>query len=799
MSNNQLINTVIVGGGPGCKAVLELFERVEILKTSVQGVADINAEAPGMKYAKEKGLLTTTDYHEFYTLPNLDLIIELTGNDRVLEEILQTKPAHVKVMDHVTARLFWDVIQIEEQKIKMEEKYLTEKQLSEAREKYEVLLENINDIVFSLDLNGKIIYVNPVVKAILGYSPADLMGQHFCNLLSPEDWPAIDNILATAKGTYCFECRIRDTSGNEKIMQISGYPITQDSQKLGFSGVARDITERIKAEKNLKRSNEIFKAIHNLTFETTKGSGSFLNALCEKIHQLFGGSFVIICHKEKDSLVFKGYYNLPPELAKAYRCPMNKALCAEVVKTGQMLYVRNLHDTVPYKDYDNVIKFGLVSYLGIPLYSSEGDTIGTLAFFDREEHVFSEEDVKLFEIFAQRASIELEKEVRERERELLREQLFQAQKMEAIGTLAGGIAHDFNNLLGGILGYASYGKMLLSEGHPVYRHIEIIEKSAERAAELVKQMLGFARGGKYQVRKANCNQIIEEVVGLLSRTIDKSISIETHLASDLAPILADMVQIQQVILNICINARDAMPQGGRLILETANVTLDEIYARKHLGAAPGKYILISISDTGMGIEQAIKKRIFEPFFTTKEKGKGTGLGLAMVYGIVKSHGGYVNFYSEKGRGTRFNVYLPIAQKDGLAIPTVEPEMMREGKETILLIDDEEVIRDMGKEALESLGYKVLLARDGSEALEIYVEKKDVIDLVILDIVMPRLGGKRTFKKLKEINPEIKVIISSGYSVNGEAQDMLNSGACGFIQKPYRVDELSATVRRALDT
>ncbi|MEW6326971.1 MAG: response regulator [Thermodesulfobacteriota bacterium] len=796
---NQPINTVIIGGGPGCKAVLELFERVEMIKTNVQGVADINVEAPGMKYAKEKGLLTTTDYREFYTLPNLDLIIELTGNDRVLEEILQTRPAHVKVMDHVTARLFWDVIQIEEQKIKMEEKYLAEKKLSEAREKYEVLVENISDIVFSLDLNGKIIYVNPVVKTILGYSPAELMGQHFCDLLFPEDWPAIDNILATAKGTYCFECRIRDTSGNEKIMQFSGYPIMQDGQKLGFSGVGRDITERIKAERNLERSNEIFKAIHDLTLETTRNSVSLLNALCEKVYQLFGGSFIVICHKEKDSLVFKGSYNLPPELTEAYRCPMNKTLCAEVVKTGRILYVCNLQTTVPYKDYDNVIRFGLVSYLGVPLHSSEGNTIGTLAFFDREEHVFSEEDLKLFEIFAQRAGIELEREIRRREKEILQEQLFQAQKMEAIGTLAGGIAHDFNNLLSGILGYASYGKMLLSEGHPVYRHIEIIEKSAERAAELVRQMLGFARGGKYQVRKVNCNQIIEEVVRLLSRTIDKSISIETHLTPDLAPILADMVQIQQVILNICINARDAMPQGGRLILETANVTLDEVYAWKHLGATPGRYILISISDTGIGMESAVKKRIFEPFFTTKEKGKGTGLGLAMVYGIVKSHGGYVNFYSEKGRGTRFNVYLPIARGDEFDIPATGPTAIPEGKETIFLIDDEEVIRDMGKEVLESLGYKVLLARDGSEALEIYAEKKDVIDLVILDIVMPRIGGKKTFKKLKEINPKIKVIISSGYSVNGEAQDMLNSGACGFIQKPYRVDELSAIVRQALDT
>ncbi len=653
---NQPINTVIVGGGPGCTAILELFESVEMLKTNVQGVADINVEAPGLKYAKEKELLTTTDYHEFYTLPDLDLIIELTGNERALDDILQTKPAHVRIMDHITARLFWDLIQIEEQKIKMEEKYLAEKKLSAAREKYEILVENISDIVFSLDLNGRIIYTNPVVKTVLGFSPEELMGQHLCDLLPSEDRRSIENILAAAKGAYCLECEFKDKLGNVRIMQVSGRPIMQDGQKVGFSGVARDITERIRAEKTLLGSNEIFKAIHDLTLETTKNSVGFLNALCEKIYQLFGGSFVFVCHKEKDSLVFKGSYNLPPELAKTYQCPMNKTLCAEVIKTGRILYVRNLQDSVSYKDYDNVTRFGLVSYLGIPIHSAEGDTIGTLASFDREEHVFSEEDFKLFEIFAQRASIELEREIRGHEKEILQEQLFQAQKMEAIGTLAGGIAHDFNNILSGILGYASYGKMLLSEDHPVYRHMEIIEKSAERAAELVGQMLGFARGGKYQVKKASCNQIIEETVGLLSRTIDKSISIEANLAPDLVPILVDPVQIQQVILNICINARDAMPYSGRLMLETEHVVLDESYARRHLGAVPGQYVLISITDTGIGIgmNPAIKRHVFEPFFTTKEKGKGTGLGLglglglAMVYGIIKNHGGYVSFYSEEG-------------------------------------------------------------------------------------------------------------------------------------------------------
>ncbi len=797
--SSQAVNIALIGGGPGCKAVLKLLDRIEMtaLRVNVLGVADINPESPGFQYAKKRGLLTVANYHDFFALPNLDLIIELTGNDEVLNVILRAKPLTVKVMDHVAARLFWEIIQIDEQKTMIEQKYLTQRKLSEARNRYKVLVENISDIVFSLDPKGVISYTNPAVRDILGYRPDELTGLHFCDILVPEDYEPIKDLLADAEGEYCFECRFCSKSGKERIMQVSGHTMATTGRRVGFSAVARDITQRIRTEQTLIRSNQILKAIHDLMGDITRNSGYFLNALCAKVHELFGGSFVCVLHKDNNEFLLRAFHNLPAELPQLCPEAMDGSLSSEVIKTRQVLYVSNLKES-PYRDHDIVAKNQLTAYLGIPLRSSTGEMIGVLEFYDHAEHIFSDEDIKLFEILAERAGFELENIRRQREKEALQEQLFQAQKMEAIGTLAGGIAHDFNNLLGGILGYASYGKMLLPENHTVYRHLEVIETSAERAAQLVQQMLGFSRGGKYEVKRVNCNMVVEEVVKLLSRTIDKSISIETRLCPDLAPVLADMVQIQQVALNMCINARDAMPHGGRLLLETENVRLDQVYARKHLGAVPGEYVLMSISDTGTGMDPEVKKRIFEPFFTTKEKGKGTGLGLAMVYGIVKNHGGYVNFYSEKDMGTRFNVYLPVAEEGADDIPAARQKTMPGGKETILLIDDEEVIRDLGKEVLETLGYNVLVAIDGAEALEIYERDKARIDLVILDIVMPRVGGKKTFAALKTIQPSVRVILSSGYSINGEAQDILSAGAQAFIQKPYRIDELSAVIRRVLD-
>ncbi len=301
------------------------------------------------------------------------------------------------------------------------------------------------------------------------------------------------------------------------------------------------------------------------------------------------------------------------------------------------------------------------------------------------------------------------------ERKLLEERFIQAQKMESIGLLAGGIAHDFNNILGGILGYASWMKTNISHDHPFFRPVDTIEKSASRAAELTAQLLAFARGGKYDIRPSSLNSVISESLRILAGTLDKSIAIETSLNDSLPTVEIDVGQIQQVLMNLCVNARDAMPDGGRLTIQSTVARLSESDARHQPDAKPGWFAVLSVSDTGVGMDEGVRQRIFEPFFTTKEKGKGTGLGLSMVYGVVKNHGGFVNVYSEAGEGSTFKVYLPLSGKPEVP-ESVSETVMAGGHETILVIDDEEAIRQVAADILGSYGYRVRLAADGEEGV-----------------------------------------------------------------------------------
>ena len=382
----------------------------------------------------------------------------------------------------------------------------------------------------------------------------------------------------------------------------------------------------------------------------------------------------------------------------------------------------------------------------------------------------------------------------------LEEQLLQAQKMDSIGNLAGGIAHDFNNLLGGILGYASFVKKKMSLEDPLYHSVNSIERTAEQAAELTKQLLGFARRGKYQVKPINCNALIQDLIQFLGRTIDKRITLQVELDPQLHLIEGDEAQLQQSLINICLNARDAMPSGGTLKLVTRNQVLSqEIYLNQR-GWKEGDYVRITLSDTGTGIPQEIQAQIFEPFFTTKEPGRGTGLGLSMVYGIIQNHGGYIDLKSEPEQGTTFELFLPSIT--GAVIteesPVLHPTVTAKGSETILIVDDEDIIRQLGADILEDVGYKVILATRGEEAIRLYQQQGKDIDLVVLDVVMPGMGGKETFRKLKEINPKIKVLLSSGYSTDGEVGEILKEGVEGMVQKPYKDEELIEKVREILD-
>jgi PAS domain S-box-containing protein len=379
----------------------------------------------------------------------------------------------------------------------------------------------------------------------------------------------------------------------------------------------------------------------------------------------------------------------------------------------------------------------------------------------------------------------------------LEKQFQQAQKMEAIGTLAGGIAHDFNNLLMGIQGRASLITMDIDSAHPYFEHLKAIEESVKSATGLTNQLLGFARAGRYEVKPIDLNAIIKKSCMMFART-KKEINIHEKYQKDIWTVKADQGQMEQMLLNLYVNAWQAMPGGGEIYLKTENIMIDKDY-NKTYRIESGRYAKISITDTGMGMDEATQQKVFDPFFTTKEMGRGTGLGLASVYGIIKHHGGFINVYSEKGEGSTFNIYLPASTakiRDQEA--TISKKQILRGDETVLFVDDENMIIDVGKQLLKMMGYKILTAKNGKEAIDIYKKNMDKIDMVILDMIMPDIGGSEVYDRLKEINPEIKVLLSSGYSINGQATKILNRGCNGFIQKPFNITKLSNKLRKILD-
>jgi len=396
--------------------------------------------------------------------------------------------------------------------------------------------------------------------------------------------------------------------------------------------------------------------------------------------------------------------------------------------------------------------------------------------------------------------VDLSEQRRTREEQrVLQERLVQAEKMEAIGQLAGGVAHDFNNHLSAIMGFAEMLQDRLKDS-PLRRYATNILKSSQRSAELTKQLLAFARKGKYLTVPVDVHEIVGEVIPILEHSIDRRIRLKTLLKASPSTILGDPTQIQNALMNLAINARDAMPEGGELCIQTDVKHLDEAFCNSlPYQLSPGPFLELSVSDTGTGMDRETQKRIFDPFFTTKELGKGTGLGLASVYGIVKHHRGAIEVLSEVGMGSCFTLYLPMDEVSEAVAVAEEGLLYASDRRTVLVVEDEPMVGEMLQEMLQQLGYAATLVRDGRDAVDYYQHHWESVDLVILDMVMPHLSGKDTFHLLRQINPGAQVLLSSGFSVEGEAQVLLNEGAVGFLQKPYYLLELSQHLSRLFPT
>jgi two-component system cell cycle sensor histidine kinase/response regulator CckA len=641
-----------------------------------------------------------------------------------------------------------------------QERKLAEDALRHSEENYRSVIENIQDVFYRTDTQGILIMASPSFANLLEYESLDVcLGKPIAEVAYYEPDKRKEFLRALQdKGTVTnYEVVLKRKDGTPVAVETnSHFYLDDDGNIAGVEGIYRDMTERKQVEEKLRESEDRFRkvfeeahlgiVISSQSFVFEKVNPAFCSMMGYSADELHSMTFADITHPD--------YISRDKENVKKVRqgvMPFYKTEKRYINKKGEILW-------------------------GELVVSSVRDEQGALRYY-----------------LSLVSDITSRKQAEESQR-ILEERLQQADKMEAIGTLAGGIAHDFNNLLMGIQGYASMTLLNLDPTNPNYERLKRIEQQVQSGADLTSQLLGFARGGRYEVKPSNINEIIEKTSSMFGRT-KKEISINRKTAKDLWNVEVDRGQMEQVFLNLYVNAWQAMPGGGEIYLETDNVLLNDEQVFPY-AIKPGKYVKITITDTGTGMDEKTQERIFDPFFTTKEMGRGTGLGLATVYGIIKGHHGLINVYSETGHGTTFTIYLPASEKEILKEKTPKDEITR-GTETILLIDDEQMVMEVNQELLESIGYKVYVAGSGQEGIAVYMEKRDKIDLVILDMIMPGISGSETFDRLREINPKIKVLLSSGYSLNGEAKHIMDRGCNGFLQKPFRLEELSGKVRAML--
>jgi signal transduction histidine kinase/CheY-like chemotaxis protein len=617
------------------------------------------------------------------------------------------------------------------------------------------------------------------------------------------------------EGETVYELEAITKDGSRITIELNTRLIYRDGVPVGVQGIGRDVTERKRAEEMLRaadrRAVEEYERLLDrlaslaLSFGTARDLLTIYRGLRDFSLSLTPSFALVICLYDEARAMREGVYFYTngeeldiPVLASL---PVRSGPAGRAIKAGTVVvsndYLEDLRDREPILvgfDKDEALpQSALIAPMTIM-----GRTIGTIEVQSYELAAYTREHVTAMQMAANLAANAVEN-VRlldlEREKE---EQLRQSQKMEAVGQLAGGIAHDFNNLLTAITGYSELTLRRLQAEDPLYRNIVEIKKAGERAASLTRQLLAFSRKQVLQPKVLALNSIISDVEKMLSRLIGEDIELRTVLEPQIGNIKADPGQIEQVLLNLAVNARDAMPHGGKLTIETGNVYLDEGYADQHLAVNPGHYVMLSVSDTGTGMDEKTQARIFEPFFTTKEAGKGTGLGLSTVYGIVKQSGGNIWVYSEVGQGTSFKVYLPRVDEGAQDYKrSAEPEDALQGTEMILLAEDEEMVRKLAREVLEMYGYKVLEAANGGAALLICERHEEPIDLLITDVIMPEMGGRELATRLSQIRPEMKVLYMSGYTDDAIVHRGVLDEDANFIQKPFSPQTLASKVREVL--
>ncbi|MDD5475041.1 MAG: PAS domain S-box protein [Syntrophales bacterium] len=634
----------------------------------------------------------------------------------------------------------------------------TEKALRESEKKYRELFDFLPIALFEVDLQGTVLSANPAIFETFGYSRSDLeQGLNGIQMIAPDDQERLaGNIQRLLDGEWQAPSEYKGIRKDGSTFPLLIYPaVTRiGDEPLGIRGAIVDLTDRKRVEGALRESEEKYRAL--------------VETAAEAIFLAQDGA-IAFCNKRFSDLTGYELKELTTDLFTALIHPEDRHMVYD-------RYVQRLEG----KDVPPRYSFRFIDARGNTRWADMSVTL--ITWEGKPASLCIASDI------TDRKQTEAEKLELER-------RLAGAQKLKAIGTLAAGVAHDFNNLLTGIQSYASLIKLTLEPFHPHYEKLKHVEELVESGADLTKQLLGFARSGRYEVKPLSMSDIIRKTASMFGRT-RKEITIREEYSHDPCIVEADHVQMEQVFMNLCVNAWHAMPGGGIIFLKTEQVVLDDTQAI-YEGMAAGGYVKITVTDTGTGIDESTKAHIFDPFFTTKGMGRGTGLGLATAYGIIKGHGGMIHVDSSPGRGTTFTIHLPASEKEEAREAATDDIALR-GSETILLVDDEKMVLDASMELLEFLGYRVYSAESGREAMDLYRRKQEEIDLVILDMIMPGLSGGATFDRLAQINPGVKVLLASGYTIEGEARKIMDRGCSGFIQKPFPLEKLSRRIRELLD-
>jgi PAS domain S-box-containing protein len=646
------------------------------------------------------------------------------------------------------------------------ERKRAEESLKESEARFRDISESMDEWIWETDAQGIGTFVSEKVRSILGYSAEEILGKTAFDFMPTEEAQRVAGIFSEIIKK---KSRIRDlenwnlTKDDRSIcMLTNGIPLLdEDGELIGYRGVNREITDRKIVEERLKNSEKL--------------------------------------HREAQRVAQIGHWELMPEIGTPSWSEEIFNIFGIDPKNGEPSFVE--HEKILHPDDWGLLKEAIEKStkdgddfdLNFRILHSEG-----VRWMHAKGYVELNENGETARIFGTAQNITKVKLAHEALQNS-EEQFQQAQKMESVGRLAGGVAHDFNNILTGINGYAEMIMESLKPDDPLYADVKEIHNCGQRAADLTYQLLAFSRKQIIDPKVVNINETVNRLQNMLGRLIEENIDLVFLPAKDLWEAKADPGQLDQILINLAVNARDAMQGGGKLTIETKNVELEDYRCSRCGEFMSGLYVMLAVSDNGCGMEKEMLDKIFEPFFTTKKEGKGTGLGLSTVFGIVHQHGGHLNVYSEPGQGTTFKIYLSrVAEK---ADEIVEPaaNTPTTGTETILLVEDEDIVRDLAKTVLERQGYTVIVAPDGSKAFNEYMGHSGTIDLLLTDVIMPKMNGKELHDKLLKIKPDLKALFMSGYTEDAIAHHGVLKKGMHFVQKPFTIQVLAKAVRKALDS